>query len=48
MMITKTQGFSIMNNPRIITYYAGVVPFDYQSGTSFDLNLKYLSLQIKS
>ena len=34
MMITKTQGFSIINNPRKMACYAGVVPFDHQSGTS--------------
>ena len=34
MMITKTQGFSTINNPRKMACYAGVVPFDHQSGTS--------------
>lgn len=34
MMITKTQGFTIINDPRKMACYAGVVPFDYQSGTS--------------
>jgi transposase len=34
MMITKTQGFSIINSPRKMACYAGVVPFDHQSGTS--------------
>lgn len=34
MMITKTQGFTIINEPRKMACYAGVVPFDYQSGTS--------------
>lgn len=34
MMITKTQGFTKINNPRKMACYAGVVPFDYQSGTS--------------
>ncbi|HMR81534.1 MAG TPA: IS110 family transposase [Niabella sp.] len=34
MMISKTQGFTRMQNPRKMACYAGVVPFDYQSGTS--------------
>lgn len=34
MMITKTQGFTAINNPRKMACYAGVVPFDHQSGTS--------------
>ena len=34
MMITKTQGFTIINDPRKLACYAGVVPFDHQSGTS--------------
>ncbi len=34
MMITKTQGFTIINDPRKMACYAGVVPFDHQSGTS--------------
>ena len=34
MMITKTQGFCRINNPRKMACYAGVVPFDHQSGTS--------------
>lgn len=34
MMITKTQGFTTINNPRKMACYAGVVPFDYQSGAS--------------
>ena len=34
MMITKTQGFSTINSPRKMACYAGVVPFDHQSGTS--------------
>lgn len=34
MMITKTQGFTMINDPRKMACYAGVVPFDHQSGTS--------------
>ncbi len=34
MMITKTQGFTKINDPRKMACYAGVVPFDHQSGTS--------------
>lgn len=34
MMITKTQGFTRINNPRKMACYAGVVPFEHQSGTS--------------
>lgn len=34
MMITKTQGFSTINSPRKMACYAGVAPFDHQSGTS--------------
>ncbi|MFN8315914.1 MAG: IS110 family transposase [Chitinophagales bacterium] len=34
MMISKTNGFKRFNNPRKMACYAGVVPFDYQSGTS--------------
>ena len=34
LIITKTQGFNLINNPRKMACYAGVVPFEYQSGTS--------------
>lgn len=34
MMLAKTEGFSIINNPRKMACYCGVVPFDHQSGTS--------------
>lgn len=34
MMITKTQGFKKIDDPRKMACYAGVVPFEYQSGTS--------------
>jgi len=40
MMITKTQGFSIISNPRKMACYAGVVPFDHQSGTSLKFKPK--------
>ena len=34
MMLTKTEGFTLINEPRKMACYSGVVPFDYQSGTS--------------
>lgn len=34
MMIAKTEGFTTINNPRKMACYCGVVPFDFQSGTS--------------
>jgi transposase len=34
MMLAKTEGFAILNNPRKMACYCGVVPFDFQSGTS--------------
>ncbi|NEU09697.1 IS110 family transposase [Flavihumibacter sp. R14] len=34
MMIAKTEGFTMINNPRKMACYCGVVPFDHQSGTS--------------
>jgi transposase len=34
MMISKTQGFTTIETPRKMACYAGVVPFEYQSGTS--------------
>ena len=37
MMLSKTEGFTKIDNPRKMACFAGVVPFDYQSGTS----LKY-------
>lgn len=33
-LITKTNGFQKINEPRKLACYAGVVPFDHQSGTS--------------
>jgi transposase len=33
-MIVKTNAFKSINNPRKLACYAGVVPFEYQSGTS--------------
>ncbi len=33
-MIIKTNEFKSINNPRKLACYSGVVPFDYQSGTS--------------
>jgi transposase len=33
-IIAKTEGFKIINDPRKMACYSGVVPFDYQSGTS--------------
>src|ERR1043165_71048 len=34
MVLAKTEGFTTINDPRKIACYSGVVPFDYQSGTS--------------
>lgn len=33
-IIAKTEGFTTINDPRKMACYSGVVPFDYQSGTS--------------
>lgn len=33
-LILKTDNFSILNNPKKLACYAGVVPFEHQSGTS--------------
>ncbi len=37
MVLSKTEGFTKIDNPRKMACFAGVVPFDHQSGTS----LKY-------
>lgn len=37
MILAKTEGFRSIKDPRKLACYAGVVPFDYQSGSS----LKY-------
>jgi transposase len=34
--LVKTNEFKTLNNPRKLACYAGVVPFDYQSGTSIN------------
>lgn len=34
MMLAKTEGFAAIQDPRKMACYCGVVPFDYQSGTS--------------
>lgn len=34
MMLAKTEGFTTINNPRKMACYCGVVPFDFQSGSS--------------
>ncbi|RDI03323.1 IS110 family transposase [Flavobacterium sp. AG291] len=34
MLISKTEGFTSITDPRKMACYSGVVPFDYQSGTS--------------
>ena len=34
MMLAKTEGFTLITEPRKMACYSGVVPFDYQSGTS--------------
>ena len=34
VMIAKTEGFTKITNPRKMACYAGVVPFEHQSGTS--------------
>ena len=33
-LLARTEGFSIIDNPRKLACYAGVVPFEHQSGTS--------------
>lgn len=33
-LILKTNNFTLLNDPKKLACYAGVVPFDYQSGTS--------------
>lgn len=37
LILAKTEGFRLIQDPRKLACYAGVVPFDYQSGSS----LKY-------
>lgn len=34
MMLVKTEGFTLIDEPRKMACYSGVVPFDHQSGTS--------------
>jgi len=34
MFLSKTEGFSTITSPRKMACYSGVVPFDFQSGTS--------------
>lgn len=34
IMLAKTEGFTVIDDPRKMACYSGVVPFDYQSGTS--------------
>lgn len=34
MILAKTEGFTAIDDPRKMACYSGVVPFDYQSGTS--------------
>lgn len=34
MVLAKTEGFSLINDPRKMACYCGVVPFEFQSGTS--------------
>lgn len=34
MILSKTEGFTKINNPKKMACFAGVVPFDHQSGTS--------------
>ncbi|MFT5512426.1 MAG: transposase [Bacteroidia bacterium] len=33
-LLVKTNEFKLINDPRKLACYAGVLPFDYQSGTS--------------
>ena len=33
-LLAKTEGFTLINDPRKMACYSGVVPFDHQSGTS--------------
>lgn len=36
LILSKTEGFTFITEPRKLACYAGVVPFDFQSGTSLN------------
>lgn len=36
LILSKTEGFTIITEPRKLACYAGVAPFDFQSGTSIN------------
>jgi transposase len=47
----KTEGFTAFTDPREMACYAGVVPFDHQSGTSVKYKSKvsiYADKELKS
>jgi len=51
MIIAKTEGFTAFTDPRKMACYAGVVPFDHQSGTSSKYKSKvsiYADKELKS
>ncbi len=47
-VIAKTQGFKKYNKPRKLACFAGVVPFDFQSGTSINYKSRVSKLSDKS
>lgn len=46
-MLVKTDGFTTISSPRQMACYAGVVPFDYQSGSSIRRKPKVSSMADK-
>jgi hypothetical protein len=44
----KTEGFTAFTDPREMACYAGVVPFDHQSGTSVKYKSKVSIMQTKN
>lgn len=47
-ILTKTEGFKLYSDPRKLACCAGVVPFNYQSGTSINSKFKVSHLADKS
>ena len=47
-ILAKTEGFKLYNEPRKLACCAGVVPFNYQSGTSINSRFKVSHLADKS
>lgn len=48
LLITKTEGFTSITDPRKMACYSGVVPFDFQSGTSIRRRPKVSKLADKN